>query len=36
MFFIVNPVAGNGKTGLRWGSIEERLRREDLRFRFDR
>jgi diacylglycerol kinase (ATP) len=32
MLFIVNPVAGNGKTGLRWGGIEERLRMEGLRF----
>jgi len=32
MFIIVNPVAGNGKTGKRWVGIEERLRIEGARF----
>jgi diacylglycerol kinase (ATP) len=32
MFVIVNPASGNGKTGLRWGGIEERLCLEGAQF----
>jgi YegS/Rv2252/BmrU family lipid kinase len=32
MFIIVNPVAGNGRTGLRWAGVEERLRMEGAQF----
>ncbi len=35
MFIIVNPVAGNGRTGQRWSGVEERLRMEGARFKVE-